>query len=189
IDDLGEGFLLTAQVQTPVEPQRLCRMMHTALERLVEALETEPGRALRSLDVLPENERRQVLIDWNATQALYPRDTCIHELFESQAGRTPEAIALAHRDRQLTYGELNARANRLAHFLRELGVGPDSRVALCLERELEMVVGLLAVLKAGGAYVPLDPSYPPERLGFILEDSAPCMLLTASAPRLAIGDW
>ena len=98
-------------------------------------------------------------------------DKCIHELFEAQAAKTPDAVAVVFEDRQLTYGELNARANRLAHHLRGLGVKPDARVAICVERGLEMVVGLLAILKAGGAYVPLDPAYPQERLGFMLADA------------------
>src|SRR6202040_2080550 len=97
-----------------------------------------------------------------------------------QAAQRPEAVAVVHEDRELSYGELNVRANQLAHYLRELGVRPDERVAICMERSLETVVGLLAVLKAGGAYVPLDPAYPVERLRYMLEDSAPAALLTPS---------
>ena len=122
------------------------------------------------------------------TEADYPRDTCVHELFEAQAAGTPEAIAVVYGDETVTYGELNARANRLAHHLRGLGVKPDARVAICVERSLEMVVGLLAVLKAGGAYVPLDPAYPRERLAFMLKDSAPLSahLLTSARRRLLL---
>ena len=105
-------------------------------------------------------ERHQLLVEWNATEADYPRDKCLHELFETQAARTPDAIAVVHEDTQLTYAELNAKADRLAHHLRALGVKPDALLAICVERSLEMVVGLLAVLKAGGAYVPLDPTTP-----------------------------
>ncbi|HEV2147590.1 MAG TPA: amino acid adenylation domain-containing protein, partial [Longimicrobiaceae bacterium] len=130
------------------------------------------------LEMLPEAERRQVVEAWNATEAPYPAERCIHELFEAQAERTPEAAALVCGDETLTYAELNRRANRLAHYLRELGVGPDVRVALGVERSAEMLVGLLAVLKAGGAYVPLDPEYPRERLAYMLRDSAPAVLLT-----------
>src|ERR1700741_1958020 len=132
--------------------------MHRALESVVEALETEPGRALSLLDVLPEAERRLVVEEWNASAAEYPRDACIHSLFEGQAGRTPDAVAVEFADESLTYAELNARANRLAHHLIARGVGPDVRVGVCVERPPEMIVALLAVLKAGGAYVPLDPS-------------------------------
>ncbi|HEX6747845.1 MAG TPA: non-ribosomal peptide synthase/polyketide synthase [Longimicrobium sp.] len=178
VDDLGEAFSLVAQVSAPAEAERVCRMMHTALERLVEALEATPGRAIGSLDVLPEAERRTVVEAWNRTDAEYPRGVCVHELFEAQVERTPDAVALVYEDEEVTYAELNARANRLAHHLGDLGVGPESRVGLCVERGIEMVVAVLAVLKAGGAYVPLDPEYPEERLRYMLRDSAPVVLLT-----------
>src|SRR5262249_38837611 len=115
---------------------------------------------------------------------VYPREKCVHELFEAQAERTPHAIAVAHENRQLSYSELNARANRLAHYLREIGAGPDSRVALYLERSPEMVVGLLAVLKAGAAYVPLDISYPSERLAFAINDCEARAVLAVKAMTL-----
>ncbi|MFC5474599.1 non-ribosomal peptide synthetase [Paraherbaspirillum soli] len=178
VDDLGQGFRLTAQVAAAVGALRVCDFMQTALERLVAALETAPEQALISVDVLPAAERKQVLMDWNATQVAYPQQQLIHQLFEAQAAKTPDAVALVHEDAQLTYAELNAQANRLAHYLIALGVRPDDRVALCAERGPEMVVGLLAVLKAGGAYVPLDPAYPGERLAHMLADSAPVALLT-----------
>ncbi|HEX8243336.1 MAG TPA: amino acid adenylation domain-containing protein, partial [Longimicrobium sp.] len=123
---------------------------------------------------------------WNATEAEYPRDLCVHELFERQARRTPAAVAVVFEGERVAYAELNRRANRLAHHLRSLGVGPDARVAICVERSPEMVVGVLGTLKAGGAYVPLDPSYPAERLRYMLEDSAPTAVLTQSS--LAAGD-
>ena len=100
---------------------------------------------------------------WNDTQTDYPKDQCIHQLFEAQVARTPEAIAVVFEDQQLTYDELNTRANQLAHYLQGLGVVPDVLVGICMERSLEMVVALLGILKAGGAYVPLDPGYPKER--------------------------
>ncbi|HET7460394.1 MAG TPA: amino acid adenylation domain-containing protein [Longimicrobium sp.] len=178
VDDLGEEFSLVAQVAAPADAERVCRMMHTALERLVEALEASPARAIGSIDVLPEAERRTVLEAWNRTEAEVPRDVCVHELFEAQVERTPGAVALVYENEEVTYAELNARANRLAHHLGGLGVGPEARVALCVERGIEMVVAVLAVLKAGGAYVPLDPEYPEERLVYMLRDSAPVVLLT-----------
>ncbi|HEX5724767.1 MAG TPA: amino acid adenylation domain-containing protein, partial [Longimicrobiaceae bacterium] len=178
VNDLGEAFSLSAQVAAPADAERVCRMMHTALERLVEALEVAPGRAIGSLDVLPEAERRIVVEEWNRTEAEVPRDVCVHELFEAQVERTPHAVALVYENEEVTYAELNARANRLAHHLQDLGVGPEARVGLCVERSIEMVVALLAVLKAGGAYVPLDPEYPEERLSYMLRDSAPVVLLT-----------
>ena len=177
VDDLGTGFRLTVQAQPPIEPERLCGYMHTVLAHLVAALEQAPETAVRALEVISDGER-QILTDWNATSADYPQDRCIHELFEAQVRNTPDAVAVVFEDRQLTYAELNARANRLAHHLRSLGAGPETRVAICLERSLEMVISLLAVLKAGGAYVPLDPAYPEERLAFMLADSAPLALLT-----------
>ncbi len=109
-----------------------------------------------------------------------PDRCCVHQLFEEQVARTPEAVAVVLEDQQLTYGELNARSNQLAHYLRGLGVGPEMLVGICLGRSLKMVVGLLAILKAGGAYVPLDPEYPAERLAFLLRDSAAPILLTRS---------
>ena len=120
-----------------------------------------------------------MLVEWNRTEREYPSRT-IHELFASQAERTPEAIAVVCGGEKLSYEELNARANQLGHYLRQQGVGPEVRVAVCLERSVEMVVALLAVLKAGGAYVPLDPAYPQERLRFMVEDSEAAVLLTES---------
>ncbi|MBV9288254.1 MAG: amino acid adenylation domain-containing protein [Hyphomicrobiales bacterium] len=127
---------------------------------------------------MPDEERHKLLVEWNATAAAYPRDKCVHELFEEQTARTPDAVAVAHDGRTLTYSRLNQRANQLAHHLRALGVGPEALVAICVERGLEMVVGLLAILKAGGAYVPMDPSYPQDRLAYMLKDSEPAALLT-----------
>ena len=101
-----------------------------------------------------------MLVEWNETAAAYPSEQCLHELFAAQAARTPDAVAVVYEDQQLSYGELDRRSNQLAHHLRGLGVGPEVVVGLCVERSLEMVVGLLGILKAGGAYLPLDPSYP-----------------------------
>ena len=146
--------------------------------RLLGAMVADDRQKVDRLPMLPEEEREQLVYEWNATEAEYPRDKCMHELFEEQVERTPNVIAIVYQEQALSYGELNRRANRLAHYLRDLGVGPDKRVAICVERGLEMVVGLLAVLKAGGAYVPLDPAYPAERLRYMIEDSAPVVLLT-----------
>ncbi len=178
VDDLGEGFVLTTQVEASIESMRVCEYMHTALKSLVEALESTPGKAISSLEVLPEKERKQLLYEWNATEVKYPRERCIHQLFEEQVDKSPEATAVVYADECLSYGELNAQANRLAHHLIGLGVKPDDRVAICVERSLEMVIGLLAILKAGGAYVPMDPEYPQEQLRYMLQDSASVVLLT-----------
>ena len=125
------------------------------------------------------SEYKQLLVDWNDTAADYPRDNCIHKLFEQQALRTPDAIAVVYGDDSLTYRQLDHRANHLAHHLRSIGVGSDGLVALCLERSHELVVAMLGILKAGGAYVPLDPEYPKERLAYLLNDSGAAVLVTA----------
>ncbi|HEX7240219.1 MAG TPA: condensation domain-containing protein, partial [Longimicrobiaceae bacterium] len=133
VDDLGEEFSLVAQVAAPAEAERVCRMMHTALERLVEALEVSPGRAVGSLDVLPEAERRLLVEEWNRTPVEHPAAACIHELVAAQAERTPEALAVVCGEDALTYRELDARADRLARRLAGLGAGPEVRVGVCLE--------------------------------------------------------
>ncbi|HEX5748907.1 MAG TPA: non-ribosomal peptide synthase/polyketide synthase [Archangium sp.] len=148
------------------------------LRHLLESMATWPERPLAGLPLLSERERHQLLVEWNDTRADYPRGRCIHQLVEAQVERTPDAVAVEFEGQRLTYRELDRRANQLAHALRERGVGPETRVGLCVERSLEMAVGLLGILKAGGAYVPLDPGYPPARLAFMLEDSAPAVLLT-----------
>ncbi|HKT50848.1 MAG TPA: amino acid adenylation domain-containing protein, partial [Candidatus Angelobacter sp.] len=145
---------------------------------LLGSMVADDTQTLDRLPMLSQEERQQLLYEWNATEVEYPRDKCVHELFEEQVEKTPNANAIAYQEQALTYRELNRRANQLAHYLRELGVKPDKRVVICAERGLEMVVGLLAVLKAGGAYVPLDPTFPAERLRFMIEDSAPVVLLT-----------
>lgn len=125
-----------------------------------------------------------MLKQWNATATDYPRDASVHALFEAQVVRDPSAIAVMHGDVALSYGELNTRANRLAHHLHRLGVPPDDRVAICLERSAEMVVAMVAVLKAGGAYVPLDPTYPPERLTLLLTDCSAVAVLAVMDTKL-----
>jgi len=182
VDDLGDGFRLRGQVtHESLDPVRVCDFMNRALEGLVEALETAPERPVGSIDVLPASERARVVEEWNRTEADYASGSCIHQLFERQAQRAPSADALLFGGERVSYGELNARANRLARHLRSLGVGPDVRVAISVERGVEMVAALLAVLKAGGAYVPLDPAYPEDRLRWMLEDSAPAALLTQTS--------
>src|SRR6201999_109897 len=155
------------------------------LEQLAAALEKTSNTSVRNLDVLPAAEYRQI-VEWNDTAVPYAEDLCIHTLFERQVERNPNAIALVHEETQLSYAELNRQANQLAHHLLALGVGPDDRVGIALERSPQMVVALLATLKAGGAYVPLDPDYPAERLSFMLQDSAPAVLLTQSAVLLSL---
>ncbi|QPB24417.1 amino acid adenylation domain-containing protein (plasmid) [Rhizobium sp. 007] len=187
VEDFGEALGLTAQVAEPVSADRVCGYMQQVLEQLAEALEHAPNRPVRELDILPAAERSYLLEDLNRTAADYPWERCIHELFEAQVRRAPEAVALVHEEERLSYGELNAQANRLAHHLIGLGVRPDQPVAICLERSPAMVVGLLAILKAGGAYLPLDPAYPSARLRQVVDDAAPHLLLCDAAGRAALG--
>ena len=146
--------------------------------KLLEEVAADPHRPLPELPVLTEAEREQLLVEWNDTAREYPRDSCIHELFEEQAERRAGAVALALDGERVTYSELNSRANRLAHYLRRAGLKPEARAGILLERSGEMGVALLGVLKAGGAYVALDPSYPPERLRQMLEDAGVSILLS-----------
>ncbi|MBE9228019.1 non-ribosomal peptide synthase/polyketide synthase [Phormidium sp. LEGE 05292] len=147
-------------------------------QTLLEGIVTNPKQPISQLPLLTPSEQQQLIFEWNDTTIDYPVDKCIHQLFEEQVGRTPNAVAVVYEDQQLTYWELNCRANQLAHYLRSLGVGADVLVGLCVERSIEMVVGLLAILKAGGAYVPLDPTYPQERLAYMLKDSQVRVLLS-----------
>ncbi|MEI2455272.1 amino acid adenylation domain-containing protein [Lysobacter firmicutimachus] len=181
VDDYGDGFGLTAEVERSVDAQRICGFVEQALQALVDALEREPQRPLDRLERLPAQEREQVLQAFNATDTEYPRGLLLHQLFERQAAQRPDAIALAFEGRRLSYAELNARANRWARRLRLLGVGPDARVGVCLQRSEHLVIALLATLKAGGAYLPLDPALPSERLQQLLDEAAPVAVLTESA--------
>jgi amino acid adenylation domain-containing protein len=148
------------------------------LETLLNGFIANPQQCLGKLPLLTAAEKHQLLVEWNDTQADYPQDKCIHQLFEEQVEQTPDAVAVVFEDEQLTYRELNARANQLAHYLHKLGVGPEVLVGICVERSLFMLIGLLGILKAAGAYVPLDPNYPKERLAFMLEDAQVSVLLT-----------
>ena len=155
--------------------ERMVEHWRMVLEEMVGDGEMRMG----DLSLLRGEEREQVLVEWNRTEVEYPQ-RCVHELFEEQVERTPEAIAVEYEGRRLSYGELNRRANQLGHHLRKQGVGPEVLVGICVERSLEMMVGILGILKAGGAYVPLDPEYPSERLAFMLEDSGVPVLLSQS---------
>ncbi|MEJ8324867.1 AMP-binding protein, partial [Kosakonia sacchari] len=181
VDDTGEGFILTAQTAAGIDPQRQLGYLQTTLAALGTALAHEPQRPVLSLPVLPEGERHQLLVAFNATRADVPAEGLIHRLFEAQVARTPEAEAVVCGDSTLSYDALNRRANRLAHRLMALGVRPDDRVAVCLPRSADVLVAILGILKAGGAYVPLDPAYPAERLHYMLGDAAPVALVTQRA--------
>ncbi|HDS1681406.1 TPA: amino acid adenylation domain-containing protein, partial [Pseudomonas putida] len=183
VDDLGEGFRLVAMTPAEVGAARICGQMNQVLEAMAEALEHEPALLLQRLPVLEANERQRVLVDFNDTAVDYDLEQTLHGLIEAQVVRTPDALAVRAEEGELSYRELNEQANRLAHHLIGLGVKPDDRVAICVERGLSMVVGLLAILKAGGAYVPVDPDYPAERVRHMLTDSAPVAVLVHAATR------
>jgi len=179
------GFRVLAQYGTDLFDRGTVERMVGHLRRVLEQVAEEPGRRLSELDLLSAAERALVVEEWNRT-AEHPADRCIHQRFEAQAARTPGAVAVVSGGESLTYGELNGRANRLAHHLLRLGMGPEVRVGLCLERGVEMVVSILAVLKAGGAYVPLDPGHPAERLAFVLADAEVPVLLVHERLRAAV---
>ena len=178
VDDLGDGFAVRMEAMEGIDGERVSGYLLTAIAGLVDALGEKTEVPEYKVDVLPRSERQQLLQGFNAMAAAYPHEALIHELFEAQAVAQSDADAMVYEDQRLTYGELNARANQVAHYLLAQGVRPDDRVAICVERSLEMVVGLLGILKAGGGYVPLDPDYPAERLAYMLGDSAPVAMLT-----------
>ncbi|USP13463.1 non-ribosomal peptide synthetase [Vibrio gazogenes] len=180
-DIVTGGFSLDIHVNPRLSGERLGEMFMTALTGLVNSLSEQPSAPVNQLTILADRERDLVLNQFNQTQTSFPDESCLHTLIEAQVARSPEATAVMFDDQSLSYAELNAQANQLAHWLIEQGVRPDSRVAVCLERSCELVVSLLAILKAGGAYVPLDPGYPSERLTYMLSDSAPVALLTCGS--------
>ena len=184
-----DGLKVLIEYSTDLfEPETIERMFGH-FQTLLEGIVANPETPIGELPFLTEAERQQVLVEWNATETEYPKDKCIHTLFEEQVERTPDAVALVFEGEELTYDELNRRANRLAHHLRELGIERETLVAICVERSLEMVVGLLGILKAGGAYVPLDPDYPAQRLAFMLEDTRAPVLLAQSHLRARLPDY
>jgi amino acid adenylation domain-containing protein len=178
VRDTEQRLLISWEYNTDLFDDSTISRMMNHYQGLLENLVADPGKQLLDWNYLSAEERHQILVEWNNTPSDYPKDKCIHQLFEAQVARTPDSIALIFDERRLTYQELNSRANQLAHYLRTLGVGPEVRVGICVERSVEMIVGILGILKAGGAYVPLDPAYPRERLAFMLEDSQARVLLT-----------
>ena len=178
LEEKPDGISANFEYSTDLfDAATICRMAGH-FQTLLKEIAANPDRCIEELPLLTENERYQLLRGWNDAPVDYPRDRCIHQLFEQQAERTPDAVAVVFEDQKLTYRELNERANQLAHYLQQLGVQPEVLVGICVERSLEMVVGLLGILKAGAAYVPLDPTYPQERLRYMLEDTSVPVLLT-----------
>jgi arthrofactin-type cyclic lipopeptide synthetase C len=178
VDDLGDDFELSALTSAGIDARRICAYMNHAVEGLMLALEQAPHNSVQTLGVLPAVEQVELLQGFNGLQALYETDLTIHQRIEHQALLQPDAIAAQVGGQCLSYGELNRRANGLAEHLISLGVRPDDRVAVLARRGLETLVGLLAVLKAGAGYVPVDPAHPDERISYLLENSAPTVVLT-----------
>ncbi|WP_122722986.1 non-ribosomal peptide synthetase, partial [Pseudomonas viridiflava] len=180
VDDLGEGFSFTAQAMTGIEPQRICDYLHEALTHLILALEQQPDTDMTQLAILPAAERQELLSVLNDTRRDYPREQPVHRLFEQRAARHPDRVAAEHGLRSMTYGELNAQANRLAHYLIEQGITPDDHVAIVLARSIELLIGQLAVSKCAATFVPLDVNAPAERQSYMLDDCQAVCVLTRS---------
>ncbi|MGO3244265.1 MAG: amino acid adenylation domain-containing protein, partial [Halomonas sp.] len=177
VDDLGNGFQLVGQVSRIIGAQRLCDYLSAAIEGIVENLQAVPQQPISEISLLRTDEQL-LLSGWGENTQQYSETVPIYQLIEQQAAEIPDAPALVFAGQSLSYAELNTRANRLAHYLVGLGVKPETRVGIAVERSIEMVVGLLGILKAGGAYVPLDPDYPSDRLAYMVEDSGIELLLT-----------
>jgi len=173
-DSLIAEFHYDSSLFQVKDVERLARYFQTLLISVAE----NPEAAIGELEILSKSERKQLLIEFNNTQTYYPKDLCIHQLIEQQAARTPDNIAVVFENQQLTYAQLNTRANQLAHHLQALGVTAETVVALCVERSLDMLVGLLGILKAGGAYLPLDPIVPSDRLSYMMHDAGASIILT-----------
>ncbi|HET9365049.1 MAG TPA: condensation domain-containing protein, partial [Candidatus Angelobacter sp.] len=177
VEEGGQGGAATINYTTDLFESETIQRMLGHYEQLLKAVVENPAQRVWNMPLLTEPERKQ-LEQWNQTARDYPLEKTIAELFEEHAAKTPNTVAVEYEGQELKYGDLNRQANRLAHYLRTLGVKPDTLVAVCVDRSLEMIVAVLAVMKAGGAYVPLDPAYPEDRLSFMVEDSRPGVLLT-----------
>jgi amino acid adenylation domain-containing protein len=180
ISETPSGLCGAIEYATDLFDRQTIQRLSGHFETLLGGIVADPEQRVAELPLLSVAERERLLVQWNATEAPYKWGRCLHELLAEQATRTPQAAALVFGDQQLSYGQLEERSNQLAHHLVSLGVGPDVIVGLCVERSLEMVVGLLGILKAGGAYLPLDPQYPAQRLAHMLQDAQVPVLLTHS---------
>ncbi|KAG0195775.1 hypothetical protein BGX28_000642, partial [Mortierella sp. GBA30] len=178
VEDLGSSLGLTAQVVQPYEPSTICGYMQQSLQTLAEALEHCPETPAQTLTIMPAEEQELLIHSWNKTDTPYPSHRCVHQLFEDQTKRTPDAVAVEHDERSLTYRKLNSCAARLAQKLADLGIQRGDHVAILLERSFELIVAQLAILKVGAAYVPIDTKAPVDRQAYILSDSGAKLLLT-----------
>lgn len=179
--DTTDGLVGTFKYSTDLFDSTTIARIAAQFERLLAGIVAQPTQCITKLPLLPEAERRDLLVSWNDTRVDFPADICIHHLVEMQVARSPDAVAVICGDAHLTYAEMDRRANQLACYLRGLGVGQETRIGLAVDRSLEMVVGLMGILKAGGAYVPLDPTYPQERLAFMCADAQMPVLVTQQA--------
>src|SRR5581483_4820153 len=178
LDERPDGLIGRFVYNTDLFDESTIIRMAEHWQILLEGIVADPTQHINTLPLMSDKERQQLLSAWNDTNADYSKGQCLHHLFAIQVEQAPDALAVVFEEEQLTYDELNARANQLAHYLQRLGVGPDTLVGIGMERSLEMIIGLLGILKAGGAYVPLDPAYPVERLAFMLSDAQAQVLLT-----------
>ncbi|MFJ7936972.1 non-ribosomal peptide synthase/polyketide synthase [Peribacillus sp. NPDC096622] len=179
--EVEEGLFVSFDYNTDLFDRRTIARMAGHFENWLNEIVHHPDESFTKLPMLSDTEQKQLLEEWNDTDVVYAHKSLIHELFEQQVARTPEAVAVVYEGGQLTYQELNEKANQLAHYLQKRDIGPESLVGICVERSPDMIIGLLGILKAGGAYVPLDPSYPENRLRYILENSKIQVLLTKEA--------
>jgi amino acid adenylation domain-containing protein len=185
LEEAGGGIKGCLEYKTDLFETGSIKRLLQRFQLLLQGIVAHPERRLSQLPLMNEAERQQLLTDWNQTTTPYERDACIHEIFESRVRETPQATALVFQGRQITYVELNERANQLAHRLRKSGVQPDAPVGLCLDRSPEMIIAMLAILKAGGAYVPLDANVPRERLAFMIRDTGVRLIITTGGDRPA----
>ena len=181
LTDAPDGFTGTLEYDADLFTRETAARLMKGLRVLLESAVADAGQRLGELPMMDSAERQRLLVAWNDTAAEYPREACLAELFEAQAARSPDAVAVVCEEAWLTYAELDRRANQLAWYLRKRGVGPGTPVGLCVQRSLDLVVGMLGILKAGGAYVPLDPTYPRERLAFMVEDTRLPVVLAQQA--------
>ena len=178
IKESGKSLNASVEYRTDLFDAETIRRILNHYQNLLEGIAANPDARLSELPLLTEREREQIVVEWNRTETEYPKQRCVHELFAEQATRRPDAVAVVFDNQKLSYRELDQYTNQLAHYLRTSGVGPESLVGICMERSMQMIVGVLGILKAGGAYVPLDPSYPKERLGFMLKDAQAKIVLS-----------
>ncbi|MBT0964225.1 AMP-binding protein, partial [Denitromonas iodatirespirans] len=178
VDDRGLRIGFTAEAIAPIDPERICALVGTTINSMLDRLERSDDELVEQINILPPDEWEKLIHGWNDTRTAYLKDKTIQEFFEAQVARIPDAVAVIGGEESVSYQVLNARANQLARYLRRHGVETGAFVGLCVERSLDMLVGLMAILKAGAVYVPIDPSYPQSRISYMLNDSKPTMCLS-----------